>query len=105
MKTFIWSIIQYVLHKLSRVDGDVSDEEKGARVFAMEFDQYMTAATARMMTASWNYASNLTAENYAVSKALGEEMAEDLKVKYAFTKLNMYFGILCRNRWLWLKVT
>lgn len=45
---------------------DVSEEEKAARVFAIEFNQEMEEDRARAAVANWNYMTNLTAENSAI---------------------------------------
>lgn len=60
---------------------DVSEEEKAAKLFAKEFDQFSISSKAKAMSASWNYASNLTQENANILQALTEEMDKDLKVK------------------------
>lgn len=60
---------------------DVSEEEKAARLYAMEYNKEIEQDKARAVAASWNYMSNLTAENRAIFDDVLAEIGAKKKVK------------------------
>lgn len=69
---------------------DVSEEEKAARAFAIEYNEEMEKDRASATTASWNYMSNLTPENNAI---YNDELARLGEKQKVFTKSTVLFTI------------
>lgn len=70
-----------MIHFIWYTDEDVSEEEKMARLFATVYNRIMDNDRAIAMKASWNYMTNITAENNDIFTGLIAEMGAAMQVK------------------------
>lgn len=70
-----------MIHFIWYTAEDVSEEEKMARLFATVYNRIMDNDRAIAMKASWNYMTNITAENNDIFTGLIAEMGAAMQVK------------------------